>query len=132
MLVVTTALVPGQEAPRLISESAVRAMRPGSVVVDLASEKGGNCDCTLRDQDQVENGVHLIGRTNLPSEIPMHASQLFAKNVSTFLEHLFAEDGGLAFDLEDEITAATLVARGGDVVHPAVREQLVKREEENV
>lgn len=131
-VVVTTALVPGQEAPRLISDSAVRAMRSGSVIVDLAAEKGGNCDCTLRDQDRVVSGVHVIGRTNLSSEIPMHASQLYAKNVSTFLGHLFAEEGGLAFDLEDEITAATLVARGSDVVHPAVREQLVKREEENV
>lgn len=131
-VVITTALVPGEAAPRLISESAVRAMRPGSVIVDLAAEKGGNCDCTVPGLDVVESGVQIVGRTNLPAEVPAHASQLYAKNVVTFLDHLVAEQGGLAFDLEDEITAGALVSRSGEVVNPRVRAQLAKREEEAV
>ena len=116
-IVITTALVPGQPAPRLVTEDAVRAMKPGSVVVDLAAEKGGNCDCTVQDQDVVAHGVTIIGRTNLPAEIPQHASQMFAKNLFTFLDHLFDEEGKLQVDLEDEITKGTLVAQGGKVVH---------------
>jgi len=129
-VVITTALVPGLPAPRLITDDAVRAMRPGSVVVDLAAEKGGNCDCTEVGRDTVAHGVTVIGRTNLPAEVPAHASQMYARNLLTFLDHLL-EDGCLAFDPDDEITAGTLVSRGGEVVHPRVRELLAKREEEN-
>jgi NAD(P) transhydrogenase subunit alpha len=128
-VVITTALVPGQPAPRLIPESAVRRMRPASVIVDLAAEKGGNCDCTEKGRDVVAHGVTVIGRTNLPAEVPAHASQMYARNVLTFLDHLLSEDGGLSFDLEDEITAGTLVTRAGEIVHPAVLAQLAKREE---
>jgi NAD(P) transhydrogenase subunit alpha len=127
-VVITTALVPGQPAPRLIPEAAVRRMRPASVIVDLAAEKGGNCDCTEVGRDVVAHGVTVIGRTNLPAEVPAHASQMYARNVVTFLDHLLSEDGGLSFDLEDEITAGTLVTRGGEVVHPVVLAQLAKRE----
>lgn len=123
-IVITTALVPGQAAPRLVTEDAVRGMRPGSVVVDLAAEKGGNCDCTVMDEDVVAHGVTIIGRTNLPAEIPAHASQMFAKNLLTFLDHLFDEEGVLQIDPEDEITAGTLVAQGGKVVHPMLLERL--------
>jgi len=123
-IVITTALVPGQPAPRLVTEDAVRAMKPGSVVVDLAAEKGGNCDCTVADEDAVAHGVTIIGRTNLPAEIPAHASQMFAKNLLTFLDHLFDDEGSLQIDLEDEITAGTLVARDGKVVHPMLLERL--------
>ena len=129
---ITTALVPGQPAPRLITEEAVRSMRPGSVIVDLAAEKGGNCDCTVAGRDTVAHDVTLIGRTNLPAEVPAHASQMYARNLVTFLDHLLSEDGGLTFDLEDEITAGTLVSRGGEVVHPAVLGQLAKRGEGSV
>ena len=128
-VVITTALVPGEVAPKLISESAVRSMRSGSVIVDLAAEKGGNCDCTVPGQDVVESGVWVVGRTNLPAEVPAHASQLYAKNVVAFLDHLLADEGGLAFELDDEITVGTLVSRGGEVVHAQVREQLAKRDE---
>ena len=128
-VVITTALVPGQPAPRLVSEEAVRSMRPGSVVVDLAAEKGGNCDCTEPGRDVIAHGVTVIGRTSLPAEVPAHASQMFARNLQTFLEHLLADDGALTFDLEDEITAGTLVSRGGEVVHQTVRDQLSKSEE---
>jgi NAD(P) transhydrogenase subunit alpha len=129
-VVITTALVPGQPAPRLITEEAVRGMRPGSVIVDLAAERGGNCDCTEAGRDVVVHGVTLIGRTNLPAEVPAHASQMYSKNLLTFLDHLLDENRCLAFDLEDEITAGTLVSRGGEVVHPLLCELLAKREEE--
>jgi H+-translocating NAD(P) transhydrogenase subunit alpha len=115
-VVITTALVPGQRAPLLIEEDAVRAMRPGSVIVDLAAEKGGNVAVTQADQDLKIHGVTVIGHTNLPSEIPAHASQMYAKNLTTFLEHL-VEDGGIKFDFADEITTGTLVSYEGKVVN---------------
>lgn len=127
-VVIATALVQGQPAPRLITDDAVCAMRPGSVVVDLAAEKGGNCDCTEAGRDVVAHGVTVIGRTNLPAEVPAHASQMYARNLLTFFDHLL-DSGCLTFDPEDEITAGTLVSRGGEVVHPRVRELLAKREE---
>jgi NAD(P) transhydrogenase subunit alpha len=128
-VVITTALVPGESAPRLITAAAVHGMRPGSVIVDLAAEKGGNCDRTVPGEEVVEQGVRIIGSTNLPAEVPAHASQLFAKNVLTFFDHLVTENGALAFDLEDEITAGTLVSRCGEVVNDRVCAQLAKREE---
>ena len=115
-VVVTTALVPGQKAPLLIEAEAVEAMKPGSVVVDLAAEKGGNCALTQADQDVVVNGVTIIGHTNLPSEVPAHASQMYAKNLVTFLEHL-VEDGQIVLDFSDEITAGTVMTHGGQVVN---------------
>jgi len=119
-VVITTALVPGQEAPLLIEEAAVQAMRPGSVIVDLAAEKGGNCALTEADQVVVKHGVTLMGHTNLPAQVPAHASQLYAKNLVTFLDHLL-EEGQLKFDLEDEITSGTLVTHQGEVVNERVR-----------
>jgi NAD(P) transhydrogenase subunit alpha len=115
-VVITTALVPGQPAPLLIEEEAVKNMRPGSVVVDLAAEKGGNVAVTRADEDVVVHGVTVIGHTNLPSEIPAHASQMYAKNVVTFLEHLL-EEGELKLDFEDEITAGTLISHAGALVN---------------
>jgi len=114
-VVITTALVPGQPAPRLIEEEAVEAMRPGSVIVDLAAEKGGNVAVTRADEDALVHGVTVIGRTNLPSEIPAHASQMYAKNLTTFLEHL-VDDGAIQFDFADEITTGTLMTYDGKVV----------------
>ena len=118
-VVITTALVPGQQAPLLIEESAVRAMRPGSVVVDLAAEKGGNCGGTQADQEVDLDGVKVLGPTNLPSEVPAHASQMYARNITTFLEHLL-EEGNLKVDLEDEITAGTLIVHQGAIVNERV------------
>jgi len=120
-IVISTALVPGQPAPLLVGEDAVRRMRPGSVVVDLAAERGGNCACTEPGRDVVKHGVHVVGRTNLPAEVPAHASQMFSKNVQTFALHLLGESGAFTFDPDDEITAGTLVARGGEVVHARLR-----------
>jgi NAD(P) transhydrogenase subunit alpha len=118
-VVITTALVPGQRAPLLIEERAVRGMRPGSVVVDLAAEKGGNCEVTVADEEVVVEGVHVLGPTNLPSEAPAHASQMYAHNLTTFLAHL-VQDGSLQLDLEDEITAGTLLTNAGRVVNERV------------
>jgi NAD(P) transhydrogenase subunit alpha len=118
-VVITTALVPGQPAPLLIEESAVEAMRPGSVIVDLAAEKGGNCALTRTDEDVVVHGVTIIGRSNLPAEIPAHASQMYAKNLVTFLKHLVSE-GKLELDLEDEITRGALLTHEGAIANPAV------------
>ena len=110
-LVVTTALIPGRPAPRLIPRSAIESMKPGSVIVDLAAEAGGNAELTQADQDVVHQGVTLLGPTNLPSTMPFHASQLYARNVSALLQHL-APEGKLQLDFEDEITSGACVTRG--------------------
>ena len=108
-VVVTTALIPGRPAPRLIPASAVQAMRPGSVVVDLAAEAGGNCELTEPGEEVVREGVTIVGFTNLPSSMPLHASQLYARNVAALLQHL-APEAELALDFDDEITAGACVA----------------------
>jgi len=119
-VVITTALVPGQRAPVLIEESALRAMRPGSVIVDLAAEKGGNCACTEADREVVAHGVRVLGPTNLPSDLPTNASQMYAKNLVSFLLHLL-RDGKIAIDLEDEITRGALLTHEGAITNEAVR-----------
>jgi NAD(P) transhydrogenase subunit alpha len=109
-VVVTTALVPGRPAPRLIPATSVARMRPGSVIVDLAAEAGGNCEATEPGEIVERDGVTVVGLTNLPSTMPYHASQLYARNVSALLQHL-APEGELALDWEDEITAGACVTR---------------------
>ena len=113
-VVVTTALIPGRPAPRLIPASAVTAMRPGSVIIDLAAEAGGNCELTEPGEEVVREDVTIVGLTNLPSSMPYHASQLFARNVAALLQHL-APDGELALDFEDEITSGACVTRRQEV-----------------
>jgi NAD(P) transhydrogenase subunit alpha len=113
-VVITTALIPGRPAPRLIPASAVRAMRPGSVVVDLAAEAGGNCELTEPGEEVVRESVTIVGLTNLPSSMPFHASQLYARNVAALLHHL-APEGELALDWNDEITAGACVTRKEEV-----------------
>jgi NAD(P) transhydrogenase subunit alpha len=113
-VVVTTALIPGRPAPRLIPASAVAAMRPGSVVVDLAAEAGGNCELTEPGEEVVREGVTIVGLLNLPSSMPFHASQLYSRNVSALLHHL-APEGELALDWDDEITAGACVTRQQEV-----------------
>jgi NAD(P) transhydrogenase subunit alpha len=122
-VVISTAAIPGQQAPVLITAEAVAGMRPGSVIVDLAAERGGNCELTETDGKTVQHGVTILGPTNLPSEIPHHASQMFSKNVATLLTHL-TRDGQLVVDTQDEITAGTLATYQGQVVHPRLREML--------
>jgi NAD(P) transhydrogenase subunit alpha len=121
--VITTAAVPGKQAPVLVTGEMVTGMAPGAVIVDLAAERGGNCELTRPDETVVENGVTILGPTNLPSTVPFHASQMYAKNITTLLLHL-AKEGKLELDLRDAITRETLVTRGGEVVHPRVRELL--------
>jgi NAD(P) transhydrogenase subunit alpha len=108
-VVITTALVPGRPAPRLIPASAVARMRPGSVIVDLAAEAGGNCELTSPGEEVVREGVTIVGPTNLAATMPYHASQLYARNVTALLQHL-APNGELELDFSDEITAGTCVA----------------------
>jgi H+-translocating NAD(P) transhydrogenase subunit alpha len=109
-VVITTAAIPGRPAPRLIPAAAVEGMRPGSVIVDLAAETGGNCELTKPGEVIEVHGVTIVGTLNLPSTMPTHASQLYARNVTTLLEHL-APNGELALDWSDEITAGTCVTR---------------------
>jgi NAD(P) transhydrogenase subunit alpha len=119
-VVITTALVPGQRAPVLIDEAAVRAMRPASVIVDLAAARGGNCALTQADREVVAHGVTILGPTNLPAEAAAHASQMYARNLVTLLRHLVA-DGALRLDLEDEITRGALLTHEGRIASDAVR-----------
>lgn len=120
-VVITTAAVPGKKAPRLISASAARRMKPGSVIVDLAAERGGNCELTEPGKAvEDESGVIVMGPVNLPSEVPYHASQMFAKNIATFLLNLVKE-GKLDLNLEDEIIKETLLCMEGKLVHPRLK-----------
>lgn len=117
--VITTALVPGKQAPILLTGAMVRGMAPGSVVIDLAAEQGGNCELTQPGEVIEVDGVTIIGTTNIPTLVPKDASQMYAKNIATFLLHLVKEEP--VIDLEDEITRETLIALDGQLVHPRVR-----------
>ncbi|HEU4527953.1 MAG TPA: Re/Si-specific NAD(P)(+) transhydrogenase subunit alpha [Actinomycetota bacterium] len=123
-VVITTALIPGKKAPVLITEQAVKGMAPGSVIVDTAAERGGNCAMTRANHRTVtDNGVTIFGPTNLAASVPNVASSMYAKNVQSFLM-LLVKDGKLEIDLEDEIVAGTLVTRDGEVTHKRVLEAL--------
>ena len=126
-VVITTALIPGKPAPILLTTEMVEAMAPGSIVVDLAAERGGNCELTKPDQVVVHRGVTILGPSNAPALVPYHASQMYSKNITTFLTHLLGKDGAtqpaLPINPDDEITRETLLTRGGEVVHPRVRGQ---------
>jgi NAD(P) transhydrogenase subunit alpha len=122
-VIVTTAQVPGRPAPRLIRRAAVEAMRPGSVLVDLAAPAGGNCELTRPGETQTINGVTLLAPMNLPSEVPVHASQLYARNILNFLA-LIANQGVLSIDLADEVLAGACVAHQGHAVNPRVAKLL--------
>ncbi len=122
-VVITTAAVPGKKAPILITADMVAGMSPGSVIIDLAAERGGNCELTQANQTVVTQGVTIIGTENLPSLVPYHASQMYSKNIATFLLHL-VKKGELTMDREDEITKETLLTCDGEIVHPQIREIL--------
>jgi len=113
-IVVTTAAIPGKKAPVLITAAAVQGMKPGSVIVDLAAETGGNCELTEPGTEIVRNGVVILGPVNLPSTLPLHASQMYAKNLSAFLGHV-VQDGRLRLDFEDPIIRDTCVTHAGEV-----------------
>jgi len=120
-VVITTAVIPGKKPPVLVTEEMVKSMAPGSVIVDLAAERGGNCELTEASKVVVKHNVSLVGTINLASTVPYHASQMYARNISTYLRHVF-KDGKPEIDLEDEITRETLITRGGEIVHGRVRE----------
>jgi NAD(P) transhydrogenase subunit alpha len=127
-VVITTALIPGKRAPILLTTEMVEAMKPGSVVVDLAAERGGNCELTRPDETVVHKSVTIVGPSNPAALVPYHASQMYSKNITTFLMHLLGKDGAaqssLAVNPEDEITRETLLTHGGAVVHTRVRDLL--------
>ena len=122
-VIISTAAIPGRQSPLLITADAVKGMGPGSVIVDLAAERGGNCELSKPDEKVVEHGVTILGPTNLPGEIPKDASQMFARNVHSFLSNM-VQDGVLNLDRSDEVVAGTLVACDGEVVHSRIREIL--------
>ena len=122
-VVITTAAVPGKRAPVLVTADMVEGLASGSVIVDLAAEEGGNCELTRPGETITQHGVTIIGATNLPSTVPFHASQMYSRNVVDFLLHM-VRDGALNLDPDDDTVTDTLIAKGGEVVHPRVRELL--------
>jgi NAD(P) transhydrogenase subunit alpha len=120
-VVITTAAVPGKRAPILITKEMVHAMAPGSVIIDLAAERGGNCELTKVGETVIENGVTILGPSNLPGTVPYHASQMYARNLVTFLKHLVNKEGQLTIDTKDEITRESLITYNGEVVHPKIQ-----------
>ena len=120
-VVITTASIPGRRAPLLITRAMVEGMHPGSVIVDLAAERGGNCELTRPDEVVEFRGITILGPTNLPSTVPNDASQMYARNLTAFLTHL-VKDGKLNLDAEDPIVRETMLTRDGAVVHSKVRE----------
>lgn len=122
-VVITTAQVPGKKAPVLVTEDMVQQMKPGAVIVDLAAEQGGNCAYTEPGKDVVRNGITIVGPINLPSSMPVHASQMYAKNISTLLQYLI-KDGELQLNFEDDIIDSTCVTYGGEIRNQRVKEAL--------
>jgi H+-translocating NAD(P) transhydrogenase subunit alpha len=122
-VVITTAAVPGRRAPVLITSEMAARMAPGSAIIDIAAERGGNCELTRPGEVVDFNGIQIHGPLNLPSTIPYHASQMYAKNIATFLKHL-VKDGQLNLNRDDEIVKETLVTVGGEIVHPRVLESM--------
>ncbi|HMQ32153.1 MAG TPA: Re/Si-specific NAD(P)(+) transhydrogenase subunit alpha [Chloroflexaceae bacterium] len=124
-VVITTAVVPGRPSPVLVTAEMVAAMQPGSVIVDLAAERGGNCELTRADETTLAHGVTILGPTNLPASVPSHASQLFSRNLVNLLR-LAVKDGQLNLNLDDEVIREALVAHGGEVASPRVRDLLAQ------
>ncbi len=120
-VVITTAVVPGKKAPILVPAAMVQGMQPGSVIVDLAAERGGNCELTKPAQTITANGVTIVGTVNMASGVPYHASQMYAKNLLTFLQSQ-TKEGKFLYDMNDQVTADTLLTRSGQIVNKRVRE----------
>jgi NAD(P) transhydrogenase subunit alpha len=126
-VVITTALIPGRPAPLLVPRDMVESMRQGSVVVDLAAEAGGNCELTQPGEVIEHQGVTILGTLNIASLVPVHASDMYAKNLLALVQHLLDDEGGINVDLEDEITAGSLVTRGGEIHHAPTAELLAAK-----
>ncbi|NJN19165.1 MAG: NAD(P)(+) transhydrogenase (Re/Si-specific) subunit alpha, partial [Oscillochloris sp.] len=122
-VVITTAAIPGKRSPVLVTADMVAGMQPGSVIVDLAAERGGNCELSQPDQTVHAHGVTIVGPTNLPATVPNHASQLYSRNVTNLLK-LMIKDGKPQLETEDEVVRGTLVTHNGNVVHERIRELL--------
>ncbi|MFP4437840.1 MAG: Re/Si-specific NAD(P)(+) transhydrogenase subunit alpha [Chloroflexaceae bacterium] len=122
-IVITTAAIPGKRSPLLITAQAVQGMKPASVIVDLAAERGGNCELSRPDEVVVEHAITILGPTNLPATVPNHASQLYSRNIINFLRHA-VKDGAFQMNMDDEITHDTLVTNNGEVVNPRIRDLL--------
>jgi NAD(P) transhydrogenase subunit alpha len=123
-VVITTAAIPGKPAPKLIPASAVAKMQPGSVIVDLAAERGGNCELTEPGKTVVKHGVTIIGATNIPATVSQHASHMYANNLVKLLQIMVDKEGKLTINQSDEVIAGSLVCHGGQVVHPRLQEAL--------
>ncbi|MDG1706845.1 MAG: Re/Si-specific NAD(P)(+) transhydrogenase subunit alpha [Porticoccaceae bacterium] len=123
-IIITTAAIPGAKSPILVTEDMVKAMKPGAVIVDLAAERGGNCDLTEQGKTVIAHDVTILGPENVPSELAYHASQMLGKNMQTLLELILDEEGNLNLDFNDEIVAGTVVAHQGEVPHPHMRKLL--------
>ncbi len=120
-VVITTAAVPGRRAPVLVTERAVELMKPGSVIIDLAAESGGNCELTEPGQTVVRHDVKILGPLNVPSTMAEHASQLYARNIQSLLGLMISEEGQLSLDFDDEVIAGACITRDGEIVHEAAR-----------
>jgi NAD(P) transhydrogenase subunit alpha len=123
-IVITTAAIPGRRAPRLVTKETVASMRPGAVIVDLAAESGGNCELTVAGKTVIEHGVTIIGPQNLPARVPYHSSQMYAKNLQSFLSLLIDKDGTLVKEFTDEILVSSLLVHAGEVRHGPTRDLL--------
>ena len=122
-MVITTALIPGRPAPILIPKDMVEAMKPGSVIMDLAAENGGNCELTGKDKIVTVHGVIIDGTTNIPGTMPVHATQLYAKNITSFITYMI-KDGELNLDMEDEIISSAMFTHNGEITHEATKAAL--------
>ncbi|MBV9005947.1 MAG: NAD(P)(+) transhydrogenase (Re/Si-specific) subunit alpha, partial [Solirubrobacterales bacterium] len=120
-VVITTALVPGRRAPILVTEEAVKKMKPGSVIVDLAGEQGGNCELSEPGEAVVRHDVKILAPLNVPSTMAEHASQLYARNVEALLGLMISEEGRLELDFDDEVIAGACITRGGEIVHEGAK-----------
>ena len=118
---ITTAQIPGRDAPRLITEEMVKSMRPGSVIVDLAAESGGNCELTRSGETVVVHGVQILGPVNLPAGVPVHASQMYSKNIVTLLGEFMDDEGGIGLDFDNDVVGPATVTHAGDVRNERVR-----------
>lgn len=123
-VIITTAAIPGRQSPVIVTGDMVKGMMPGSVIVDLAAERGGNCELTKADETVVAHGVTIMGPTNLASTVPFHASQMYARNLVTLLKEITDKEGALALDMENQVHRDTIVTRDGDVVNARIREIL--------
>jgi NAD(P) transhydrogenase subunit alpha len=122
-IVITTALVPGKKAPVLVTEEMVKNMRPGSVVLDMAVEFGGNCEVSEKGKNVKKQGVTIIGEPNLPSLVPTHSSEMYAKNILSLLQHI-GKEGNIELNLEDEIVQGSLITHNGEVINQRIKDLL--------